>query len=560
MISSALFFGIYTPDLHAQNSPATTKSSAPAEPPTLVRNHEAESRPKVLRFGIHVSAMGKMDPHFAAGSQDRALADMVFNGLLRYQPGNAPKIEPDLAESIPNFQIVGGRQIWTVKLRKGVLFHSGPQTTSYELTADDVVYSLQKSANKDFCAYAGEYAGLTIEKVDAYTVRITLQKPASPILFLPKLADYGGGFIVSKKAIETMGYEQFKAHPVGTGPFMFERYEPGKKLILKAHKSYFRGRPRLAGIEIHFVPDDDRREAALLAGKLDVIIPCGQKGRIEALEQKDNIVVETHGVGEVTTLYLNTELAPLNDIRVRQAIAYALDRNAFLDMSNRRLTKTVYSPVPARYLPGGLPQKEVEKLGLAYAENLEKAKQLLTEAGHADGFVLELVASEKRVYRKCYELLREQLARVGIDCQISVETHSTMHKRIRNEALPIVAYIAWRPNADVFLSRFFHSNSIVITGVKPDTNFSRYSKIDKLIEAARLEIDPEKQINLWKQAQIRILNDLAAYPLIYSDQCFVRRAHVVYGHELVAAMALYPQFTEKTHLDFNRLVSSESQP
>jgi peptide/nickel transport system substrate-binding protein len=82
----------------------------------------------VLRFGMHVSEMGKMDPHFAAGSQSRVLADMVFNGLLRYEPGNAPTIEPDLAESMPEFTMAGGRQIWTFHLRKGVMFHPGPLT------------------------------------------------------------------------------------------------------------------------------------------------------------------------------------------------------------------------------------------------------------------------------------------------------------------------------------------------------------------------------------------------------------------------------------------------
>ena len=86
-------------------------------------DHHWGNTPKILRFGIHVSEMGNLDPHFAAGSQDRALADMVFNGLLRYEPGNAPAIEPDLAETIPGFEMIGGRQVWTVKLRKWVLFH-----------------------------------------------------------------------------------------------------------------------------------------------------------------------------------------------------------------------------------------------------------------------------------------------------------------------------------------------------------------------------------------------------------------------------------------------------
>jgi peptide/nickel transport system substrate-binding protein len=503
----------------------------------------------ILRFGVHVSEMGRLDPHFAAGSQDRALADMVFNGLLRYQPGNAPAIEPDLAEGIPDFEMVDGRQVWTVKLRKGVWFHAGPRTAAHELTAEDVVFSLKKSADPDFCAYAGEYEGLTVEAVDRYTVRIIVDKPLSAILFLPKLTNYAGGFIVSKKAIEAMGVEGFKHHPVGTGPFVFHHYTPGEKLVLTAHERYFRGRPLLDGIELYFMPEIERREAALKAGKLDVIMGSGEKGWPEKMAAVPGIRVDTHGVGEVATLYLNTRMKPLDDIRVRRAIAFALNRQAFLDTVNAQLVGGVYSPVPAQFLPGGITKAEAEHLNLAYAHDLEKSRQLMKIAGYADGFGLDLVTSEKRLYRTYYEEVRRQLAMINIDCRICVVTHSEMHARIRKESMPMVIYVAWRPNADAYLSHFFHSAAIIVTGTKPDTNFSQYSKIDQMIEAARLEIDPDRQIQLWVQAQIRILDDMAAYPIMYTKQCYARRSWVEYGHPLVSTMALYPQFTEKTRLN-----------
>ncbi len=502
----------------------------------------------ILRFGVHVSDMGRLDPHFAAGSQDRAMADMVFNGLLRYQPGNAPRIEPDLAQDMPEFKMVAGQQVWTVKLRKGVMFHPGPVTAAYEMTADDVVYSLNKSADKRFCAYAGEYAGMTFKKVDRYTVQILPPKPLSSILFLPKFTDYAGGFIVSKKAIEAMGYDRFKNHPVGTGPFVFKANHPGKKLILTANERYFRGRPALDGVELHFLPDIKDRETALKSGEIDVITGSAEKGWPEKFEAQPGVVIDAHGVGEVVTIYCNSEASPLDDIRVRRAIAYALDRREFLETGSERIAGAVFSPVPAQFLPGGLTAGEIESIGLAYDTDPVKARKLLVEAGYPNGFTLDLVSSEKRIYRTCYEMMRKQLARIGIDCNIQVVSHSEMHKRIRKEPLPIVIYVAWRPNAQIFLSRFFHSDSIVVTGAKPDTNFSRYPKIDPLIEAARLEIDPEKQINLWKQAQIRILNDMVAYPILYQIQCYARRTEVDYGHPLVSTMALYPQFTEKTRL------------
>ncbi len=500
----------------------------------------------VLRFGVHVSEMGKLDPHFAAASQDRAFADMVFNGLLRYKPGNAPRIEPDLAQSIPDFTMEEGRQVWRFKLRKGVMFHAGPKTESYELTADDVVYSLKKSADRNRCSYAGEYTGMTIKKIDPHTVEISLKNPLSPILFLPKLTNYNGGFIVSKKAMEAMGDNGFKTHPVGTGPFLFNRYSPGKKLVLKAHKDYFRGRPALDGVEIHFVSDNQKRSDALTSGKLDVIMGFGKKSWFKVMETNQTIQLDTPGVGEVITLYFNTAMAPLNDIRVRKAIAYALDRDAFFEVSAKRLSEKVYSPVPSRFLPGGITKEEIEILGLEFASNLKKARKLLTEAGYPDGFSIDLVSSEKRLYKAVYTVLKQQLSKIGITCDITIKTHSAMHKSIRNDPKPIVLYIAWRPNADVFLTRFFHSNSIIITGAEPDTNFSHYSKIDSLIEAARLETDPEKQTSLWIQSQIKLLNDMAAYPLMFQSQCYARRADVDYGHPLVSTMALYPQFTEKT--------------
>ena len=503
---------------------------------------------KILRFGVHVSAMGTLDPHFAAGSQDRALADMVFNGLLRYQPGRAPQIEPDLAEHIPGFKMEGGRQVWTVKLRKGVMFHPGPLTGAYELTAEDVVFSLQKAANKKFCAYAGAYQGMTIVAADRYTVVIKLDKPLSSVLLLPKLTNYAGGFIVSKRAIEAMGYDRYKQHPVGTGPFLFSRHKPGEELLLKAHDGYFRGRPALDGIQIRFLPDIRDREAALLAGELDVMMGSGEKGWPEKMGRQPGVTVDTHGVGEVATIYFNTLARPLDDIRVRRAIVLALERKAFMETMSSVLIGAVYSPVPASFLQGGLTKEEAVRNHLVPTQDLAKARQLLAAAGYPDGFSLDLVTSEKRLYRAYYEEMRRQLLRIGIDCRLSVKTHSEMHRIIRRDPQSIVIYVAWRPNADAYLSRFFHSDASIVIGARPDTNFCQYNKVDQLIAAARVEIDSQRQTHLWKQAQIQILSDMVAFPIMYTKQCYARRNTVEYGHPLVSTMALYPQFTEKTRL------------
>ncbi|MBW2605214.1 MAG: polyamine ABC transporter substrate-binding protein [Deltaproteobacteria bacterium] len=500
----------------------------------------------VLRLALDAANPGILDPHFAAATHDRSVVDMLFNGLVRYKPGNSSSIEPDLAESFPMSEIKDGRQIWTFNLRKGVMFHPGPKTGTYELTADDVVYSLQKSADPNRSAYAGEYTGMTFEKSDKYTIRIILEKPLSTTLFLPKVANYAGGFIVSKKAVEAMGDDFFKAHPVGTGPFMFGGYTSGKKIRINTNKLYFRGRPFLDAVEILFMPDIGHRELALKTAEVDCITGKIDTAWARKMEQETGILVDIHGVGEVATIYFNTKVQPFADVRVRKAIAYALERDLFLSYFGKSMVKNVYSPVPVHFLPGGLTKEEVETLGLDYAFNLEKARQLLTEAGYFNGFALKVVASEFDQYLKNYECMRDQLVKINIDLKLEVVDHSTMHKKIRQGLNPITLYAAWRPNADVYLTRFFHSDSIVVTGAKPDTNFSNYDKIDGLIEAARLEINPHKQIELWKHAQIKILEDMVAYPLHYMNLIYARRAYVDYGHELVSSMALYPQITEKT--------------
>ncbi|GAB6147128.1 ABC transporter substrate-binding protein [Desulfocicer niacini] len=502
----------------------------------------------ILRFGYHVSQMGNFDPHLTTASQDRILADLVFNGLLRYVPGQADKIEPDLAIKMPTFHMEKGKQVCRIELKRGVMFHPSPGIPSHELTAEDVVYSLNKSADMKHSAYASNYAGMTVHKNGRYAIEITINPPLSTLLFFSKLTNYGGGFIVSKKAVTTMGFKEFAKHPVGTGPFAFKQYLPGNKVDLTAHKNYFRGTPKLKGIEFHLITDLQDREEAFRNGKMDIITGSGEKGWIKSIETLENIKIDTHGVGEVNTIFLNTRVKPMDDIRVRRAVAYALNRDDFLRKTSPLISGPVFSPVPELFMPGGLSQIDVCQLGLDYPQNLKKAKELLTQAGYPEGFCLDLVTSEKRLFQVNYQILKKQLAQVGINCRIKVVSHRDMHKSIRDLQHPqlIVIYVAWRPNADAYLSQFFHSHFIPSVWEKAGTNFAYYDKIDQLIDAARIEIHSEKQIHLWSQAQIRILNDMAALPIMYTLQMYVRKAWLDYGHPLESSMALYPQFTEKT--------------
>jgi len=296
------------------------------------------------------------------------------------------------------------------------------------------------------------------------------------------------------------------------------------------------------------MPDLSSRELALRNGQLEVINGTPDKAWVDKMKGVGNVKVDVFGVGEVAVLHFRTTAPPLDKVEVRKAIAYALDREEFLGLFGRGIAETVYSPVPVRFLAGGLTKEEVAAKGLDYPTDRERAKKLLAQAGFPNGFPLEMVTSEMAGYRTLYESMQAQLAKVGIKATVKVVDHSTMHSLIRKDANPLVIYIAWRPNADVVLTQFFHSDSTVVTGKKPNTNFAHYDKIDDLIERARVETDPAKQVAGWKEAQIRILDDMVAYPMQYQNQVYARSTAVDYGHELVSVLALYPGVTEKTRL------------
>jgi peptide/nickel transport system substrate-binding protein len=505
----------------------------------------AQADRPTLRLGVNAADLQFLDPHFASGTQDRTVVDMVFNGLVRYVPGNNPEIEADLATEIPEPVMEGEKQVWTFTLREGVMCHPGPSTEAYPLTSADVVASLQKSANSETSAYAGEYAGMTVEAVDERTVAITMDSPLSPTLFLPKVANYSGGFILCMQAYEAMGAETFRTNPIGTGPFMFSSYTPQNSVELVANDDYFRGAPKLAGVSVRYMADASSREIGLQSGDLDVIAGLPEAQWAERINAEGTMVADVFGVAESIFLNINVTAAPFDDVRVRQAIAYAINRDEHVALFGEPVAEPIYSVVPAQSMPGGLTQEEAAAANVLYEQNLDTARQLLADAGYADGFEINLVTSEMSDYRANYEVLQAELAEIGITVNLDVVDHATMHAQIREDVNPIVIYVAFRPNADVYLTNFFLSTSAI--GLETAiTNFSHYGEVDDLILQARAETDTEAQADLWKQANTKILEDAAAVALNTKNLVYARTQAVDYGHELVASQALYPSFTELT--------------
>ncbi len=238
---------------------------------------------------------------------------------------------------------------------------------------------------------------------------------------------------------------------------------------------------------------------------------------------------------------------PISNLLVRQAMAYAISREELIAAIGPDVAEPLCGAVPP-YLAGGLTCEEIAAKDLTYDFDLTKAAQLLAQAGYPNGFTISAVITERASYKKPFEIIQAQLARVGVNLQIQVVDHSSFHSLIRQDVNPIVLYEAWRPSADAFLTRFYHSSSRVVVGSKPDTNFSHVTSIDGLIEAARSELDHDRQVALWKEAQLKLLEEVASYPLYVLKFVFARSAKVDYGYVLKSSLALYPPINELTML------------
>jgi peptide/nickel transport system substrate-binding protein len=494
----------------------------------------ASAQQSVLQVSSSGSDIATLDPHRATSTTDKGVVGWIFNGLVRFPPGSAePKdIEPDLAE---RWDTSEDRKTWTFHLRKGVKFHGNHG----ELTADDIAYSLTRSADTRRSSFAGDLAGIdSITRVDDYTIRIVLKYPDPN--FLGRVSNYHGGNIVSKKAAEQLG-DKFGTSPVGTGPFAFAENVTQQYVKLVAHDGYFRGRPKIDTIMYRLIPSDSARELAFSSGELDLMNGKREQRWVEAARRRGNMVVDIFRPGEFRTLHINRTIAPLADVRVRRAIAHAINVDDLVRYAGKDVGPKGCSVVPPGYLG-----EDCASGG--YAFDVAKAKALLAEAGHPDGITLKATVSNISSQLPIMEIIQAQLGKAGIKLEMSVVDHPTYHSQIRKDASALVFYGAARfPVADSVLTEFFHSVSAI---GKPTAvaNFSHCAVADDEIDAARAESTPEKQKELWKQAQQKIHADVCAVPLFELLQVWAHSKRIDYGYELKGALNLAPPITEKTTL------------
>ncbi len=357
-----------------------------------------------------------LDPHMETAAATTSFANMTYNGLIRLAP-HMDKKELDLAKSWKRVDEL----TYIFKLRKGIRFHNIPPVNGRELTSTDVKYSIMRIAGKygKKARFAHRYYFEdkleSIETPDRYTIVFKTKEPYAP--FINYLAS-AWTKIVPREAVEKWGNLKTKA--IGTGPFMLKDYVKGSHMTFVKHPNYFRkGLPYLDGIKVKFMPRPASYLAAFLAHKVDgqglyfFQVPTVQK------EAPNAIVYEWPGCYMRivrTPPWIEGKIPlkpPFNDKRVRQAIAYAIDKVKLLKLSWNGLGQVQIGPVPLPYKPWGLPQSD------QWPYDPEKAKKLLAEAGYPNGFSCELMTWNLPYMTGPSQVIQQMLKEVGIKVHIN---------------------------------------------------------------------------------------------------------------------------------------------
>jgi len=489
---------------------------------------------QTLRVGMAAQDVGRLDPHFAVSTIDRVVVAWMFSGLVRFKPGSIDpaEIEPDLAE---RWETSADGRTWTFHLRRGVRFHGD----FGELTADDVVFSLRRSGNPQSSAFSADFRAFeAVEAVDSHTVRIRLRENVPSLLGI--LTNYSGGYIVSRRAAEQRGAD-FARNPIGTGPFALERVTPNQSAELVAHQGYFRGAPQIARISYRFIPSDASRDLAFQNRELDLNYGRSDQNWITRTRALPNTIVDIFEPGELAIINLNTRQPPFNDIRVRRAVAHAINRAELVRFRGQDASREAQSLVPRGYL--GF----TADVGLLPPDQA-RARALLAEAGHPNGLTVRVIHTQLPEMLNMMQVVQQQLRRVGITLDLQVVEHATFHQQIRQDLSPMVYYSAARfPVADIYLTQFYHGRSRVQTPTAV-TNFSHCDMADAQIDAARVSTDLNEQRRLWAEAQRLLVQNVCGVPLLETLLVFARRDNVDFGYQLRGSMSLGPLITEATRL------------
>ena len=444
----------------------------------------------------------------ASAAIDQILNQNVYEGLVRVTPTG--EIEPALAES---FEVAPDGQTYTFHLRQGVSFHNGDS-----FTASDVVATFERDMDSATGHPHPEYYTHIeqIETPDPYTVIFRMSE--TNVGFLSLLA-LGDSVILPEEIHADLAH-----HPVGTGPFQFGKWVVGDHLRLERYPDYYHeGVPLLEAVTFRFISDFASALAALLAGDVDVIakVPAEIALSVEG-DQRFQTIAGPQNLVQI--LAINNARSPFSDVKVRQAIAHALDRNTIIEG-----TMFGYGQPIGSHLTPASPYY-VDLTGL-YPYDLEQARRLLSEAGHPDGFSATLTLPQNyEIHVRTGEIVADQLSRVGINLTIELVEWGQWLSRVYTNAnydLTIIGHIgkldpgamlaSYGPGNESYYFRRGYENPL----------------LDSLLDEGCITVNEERRAAIYAEIQEIIARDVVNF--------FIQDPYqIIIAKQEITGIELYP--------------------
>lgn len=426
--------------------------------------------------------LDSLDPHKAVAAGTKEVLYNIFEGLIKVdKDGN---FIPAVAES---YEISQDSMKYSFKLRPNVKFHNGKT-----VTAEDVIYSLKRVAGML------ETSDPEVPVVSAFSIISEINKTTDGIeVVLKEPNSELIGFFTS--SIIPCDYDNQAKAPVGTGPFKFVSYEPLVSFIVEKNNDYYvNGTPYLDKVTFRITSGNDAAFLELMAGSIDIFPYLTNE---QAVQLNGKFDIESGTMNLVQALFLNNKVKPFDDPKVRQAICYALDRNEIINVvagGKGEIVGTNMFPSFSKYYDASLTS--------TYNTDIEKAKQLLADAGYPDGISFTIsVPSNYDFHVKTSQVIVSQLAKAGINAEIKLVEWASWLSDIyagRDYEATVVGLDSQLAPSDVL--RFYPSTS--------SKNFVNYSnpKFDEVYEKAKKAVDENEKAAYYRELEGILTADAAS--------------------------------------------------
>ena len=431
-----------------------------------------------ITVGIAQDLDDSLDPHLAVAAGTKEVMFNVFEGLMK--PTSTGDLTPAVAES---YTVSEDRLTYTFTLREGVKFHNGD-----EVTAEDVVYSISRCADTTDGTLLVEAFSViqSVEAVDARTVAITIVEPSNEFI----------SYMTT--AILPADYDQQDTAPVGTGPFKFVSRAAQDNIVLEKFDEYWGTPAYLDKVTFKIMENADSLVMSLQSGAIDL---CSHLTSTQVAQLGGDFYVAEGTMNLVQALYLNNAEKPFDDVRVRQALCYAVDKQAIIDLAfdgyGSPIGSSMY-PAFGKYFD--------ESLTNYYTKDVEKAKSLLTDAGYPNGFEMTItVPSNYQPHIDTAQVLVEQLKEIGVTAKIELVEWGTWVSDVyagRQFQSTVVGVDASNMTARALLERFTSDYA---------KNFINYNNADydALFQQALTTYDDAEQTAIYKAMEKNLTENAA---------------------------------------------------